>query len=44
MNQRDVNLDRKRYVDDRPADKTFRVHRDVYADPELFELEMKHIF
>jgi benzoate/toluate 1,2-dioxygenase alpha subunit len=32
------------YVDDRPADQAFRVHRDVFADPELFELEMKHIF
>jgi benzoate/toluate 1,2-dioxygenase alpha subunit len=34
----------KLYVDDRPADGVFRVHRDVYADPELFELEMKHVF
>ena len=31
-------------VDDRPGDKIFRVHRDVFADPELFELEMKHVF
>jgi benzoate/toluate 1,2-dioxygenase alpha subunit len=32
------------YVDDRPEDGVFRVHRDVYADPELFELEIKYIF
>jgi len=32
------------YVDDRPQDGVFRVHRDVYADPELFALEMKYIF
>jgi benzoate/toluate 1,2-dioxygenase subunit alpha len=34
----------KLYVDDRPQDGVFRVHRDVYADPQLFELEMKYIF
>ena len=32
------------YVDDRPGEGVFRVHRDVYADPELFELEIKYIF
>ena len=32
------------YVDDRPQDGVFRVHRDVYADPGLFELEMKYVF
>jgi benzoate/toluate 1,2-dioxygenase subunit alpha len=32
------------YVDDRPEEGIFRVHRDVYADAELFELEMKYIF
>jgi benzoate/toluate 1,2-dioxygenase alpha subunit len=31
-------------VDDRPAENIFRVHRDVYSDPELFELEMKYVF
>jgi benzoate/toluate 1,2-dioxygenase subunit alpha len=36
----EINL----YVDDRPQDGVFRVHRDVYSDPELFDLEMKHIF
>jgi phenylpropionate dioxygenase-like ring-hydroxylating dioxygenase large terminal subunit len=32
------------YVDDRPQEQIFRVHPAVYTDPELFELEMKHIF
>ena len=36
--------DMSRYVDDRPAEGIFRVHRDVFADPELFELERKFIF
>jgi benzoate/toluate 1,2-dioxygenase alpha subunit len=30
-------------VDD-PETGTFRCRRDIFADPELFELEMKHIF
>jgi phenylpropionate dioxygenase-like ring-hydroxylating dioxygenase large terminal subunit len=32
------------YVDDRPDDGVFRVDPAVFADPELFELEQKHIF
>ena len=32
------------YVDDRPGEGVFRVHRDVYTDEALFELEMKHVF
>jgi len=32
------------YLDDRPAEGVFRVHRDVYSDAALFELEQKHIF
>lgn len=32
------------YIDDRPDEGVFRVHRDVYSDPELFELEIRHIF
>jgi benzoate/toluate 1,2-dioxygenase subunit alpha len=32
------------YVDDRPDEGVFRVHRDVYSDPDIFELEMKYIF
>jgi benzoate/toluate 1,2-dioxygenase subunit alpha len=31
-------------VDDRPDEGIFRVHRDVFAAPDLFELEMKYIF
>jgi len=34
----------KNYIDDRPADGVFRVRKDIYYDPELFELEMKYIF
>jgi phenylpropionate dioxygenase-like ring-hydroxylating dioxygenase large terminal subunit len=40
MNLENVKL----YIDDRPEQKIFRVHRDVYSDPALFELEMKFIF
>ncbi len=32
------------YIDDRPQEGVFRVHRDVYVDPELFELEQRFIF
>lgn len=32
------------YLDDRPADGVFRIHRDVFSDPELFELEQRCIF
>ena len=31
-------------IDDRPEDGVFRVNRALFADPELFELEMEHIF
>lgn len=31
-------------IDDRPDDGIFRVHQDVYTDPDLFELEMACIF
>jgi benzoate/toluate 1,2-dioxygenase alpha subunit len=30
-------------VDD-PQGKNFRVHRDVFRDPEVFDWEMRHIF
>jgi benzoate/toluate 1,2-dioxygenase alpha subunit/2,4,5-trichlorophenoxyacetic acid oxygenase 1 len=40
VNLEDIHL----YVDDRPEEQVFRVHKDVYSDPELFELEMKYIF
>jgi len=32
------------HIDDRPEEGIFRVRRDVFSDPELFELEMKHVF
>ncbi|MEJ7929677.1 aromatic ring-hydroxylating dioxygenase subunit alpha [Ramlibacter sp. AN1015] len=31
-------------VDDRPADGVFAVSREVFTDPELFALEMAHVF
>ncbi|MSQ72470.1 MAG: hypothetical protein EXR27_14440 [Betaproteobacteria bacterium] len=40
MDMKDIKL----YVDDRPDDGVFRLHRDIFADPELFELEQKYIF
>src|SRR3970282_1257264 len=36
--------DIKLYVDDRASEGVFRVHKDVFCDPEIFELEMKYIF
>ena len=33
-----------RYIVDRPEDGVFRVHRDVFRDPELFDFEMRYIF
>lgn len=32
------------YVDDRAAEGHFSVNRAIFTDPEIFELEMKHIF
>jgi benzoate/toluate 1,2-dioxygenase subunit alpha len=32
------------YVDDRAAEGIFRVHKDIFRDPEVFEMEMKYIF
>jgi benzoate/toluate 1,2-dioxygenase subunit alpha len=32
------------YLDDRPEEGIFRVHRAIYSDPRLFELEVKYIF
>ena len=31
-------------LDDRPADKVFRVDRSIYTDPLVFEMEMERIF
>lgn len=33
-----------RLVDDRTAEGVFTVDRDIFRDPEIFELEMRHIF
>jgi benzoate/toluate 1,2-dioxygenase alpha subunit len=34
----------KAALEDDPASGTYRVGRDIFTDPEIFELEMKHIF
>ena len=31
-------------VQDDPANGVYRVGRDIFTDPEIFELEMKYIF
>jgi len=31
-------------IDDRPEDGVFRVNRTLFRDPDLFALEMKHVF
>ena len=31
-------------IDDRPGDGVFRIHRAMFDDPAIFELEMRHIF
>ena len=31
-------------LDDRPGEGVFSVHRDAFRDPQVFELEMRHIF
>lgn len=36
--------DMSRYVDDRPQEGIFRVHKDVYSDPDVFEMEVRYIF
>ena len=36
--------DMSELVDDRPGDGVFRVHRDVFASADLFELERAYIF
>jgi benzoate/toluate 1,2-dioxygenase alpha subunit len=32
------------FIDDRPAEGIFRVHRKVFTDPAIFEMEMRHLF
>jgi benzoate/toluate 1,2-dioxygenase subunit alpha len=39
-----AGADVARYVDDRPEEGIFRVHKDVYSDPEVFEMEIRYIF
>ncbi|GAB4347836.1 MAG: benzoate 1,2-dioxygenase large subunit [Immundisolibacter sp.] len=39
-----MELDPSALVDDRPQDGVFRVHRSVFTDPRLFELELEHVF
>jgi benzoate/toluate 1,2-dioxygenase subunit alpha len=34
----------KDLIDDRPRDGVFRISRAMFSDPELFALEMQHIF
>ncbi len=36
--------DLQRLIADRPEQGEFTVHRDIFSDPEVFELEMRHIF
>src|SRR4051812_12826529 len=31
-------------VEDDPTNGVYRVSRDIFTDPQIFELEMKHIF
>jgi benzoate/toluate 1,2-dioxygenase alpha subunit len=31
-------------IDDRPQDGVFRIHRAIFDDPTVFELELRHIF
>ncbi|HVZ53079.1 MAG TPA: aromatic ring-hydroxylating dioxygenase subunit alpha [Pseudolabrys sp.] len=39
-----TSVDIARLIDDRPEDGIFRVNRDVFTDPAVFELEMERIF
>jgi phenylpropionate dioxygenase-like ring-hydroxylating dioxygenase large terminal subunit len=39
-----TSLDIERMIDDRPADGIFRVRREVFTDPDIFDLEIAHIF
>ena len=31
-------------IDDRPENGVFRINRALFSDPDLFELELSHIF
>ena len=37
-------FDPRALIDDRPNEGIFRVHRRVFSDPEIFDLEMRHLF
>lgn len=39
-----MTLQRHELIDDRPEDGVFRINRSLFNDPEIFVLEMKHIF
>jgi benzoate/toluate 1,2-dioxygenase alpha subunit len=38
------DIDVARLVDDRPAEGVFRVNKDIYVDPRVFELEIERLF
>lgn len=44
MNDDTPAVDCEHLVDDRPGQGIFRVHRSVYLDPRIFELELSRIF
>ena len=35
---------RRAWIDDRPGQQVFRVRRDVFTDPQVFDLELQEIF
>jgi benzoate/toluate 1,2-dioxygenase alpha subunit/2,4,5-trichlorophenoxyacetic acid oxygenase 1 len=37
-------IDIDRLIDDRPQDGIFRVRREIFRDPSVFDAEMAHIF
>ena len=43
-NLREIESRLPSFMEDDPQTGRFRVARDIFTDPELFELEMKHIF
>ena len=43
-NHREIESRLDTYLQDDPETGRFRVARSIFTDPELFELEMKHIW
>src|SRR3954470_6136733 len=43
-NLREIESRLPSFMEDNPQTGRFRVARDIFTDPELFELEMKHIW